>query len=148
MPHLTLSVSSGAPLIDIHVGVSQARRNALTAANQPIPNAIPTRSLIDTGASCTCIDPTILNQLGLTPTGSTHIHTPTTGGAPATANQFDISILIVFGSPLRMLYGNHTIPVVESDLSAQGIEALIGRDILASGILQYNGETGLFTLAF
>lgn len=148
MPHLTLTVSPGGPLLDIHVGVSQARRNALVAANQTVPPSIPTRALVDTGASCTCVDPTILNQLGITPTGTAHVHTPTTGAAPATASQFDVSIVIIFGTPPRLLYGNHTIAVVESDLTAQGIEALIGRDILETGMLQYNGETGLFSLAF
>lgn len=148
MPHLTLNLSPAGAVLDVHVGVSQARRNALTAANQPVPTAVPTRALIDTGASCTCIDQSILNQLGLSPTGTALIHTPSTGAAPQTANQFDISLLIVFGTPLRLLYGNHTIPVVESDLSTQGIDALIGRDILAASLLVYDGETGLFTLSF
>lgn len=39
-------------------------------------------------------------------------------------------------------------PVVESDLSAQGIQALIGRDILSDSLLVYNGYTGLFILSF
>lgn len=148
MPHLTLQLSQHGALLDVHVGVSQARRNALVAANQPVPNVVPTRMLIDTGASCTCIDLTVLNQLGLSPTGTAQVLTPSTGTAPHSANQYDVSILIAFGNPLRLLYSNHTIAVVEADLSAQGIQGLIGRDILAGSLLVYDGETGYFTISF
>jgi hypothetical protein len=39
--------------------------------------------------------------------------------------------------------------VIAADLlQAQGIHALIGRDILMQCVLHYNGTTGTFTLAF
>ena len=139
MPHLTLSLSAGRPLIDIFVGVSQARREALTAASQPVPSPISTRALVDTGASCTCIDLTVLTQLGIPSTGTTPVLTPSTDQTPHTANQYDVSIAIVFGSqsnPFRILYAAHTMPVVDADLRPQGILALIGRDILGTAMLQ------------
>lgn len=151
MPHLTLPLSAGRPLIDIYVGVSQARRDALTEAGQVFPAPLPARALVDTGASCTCIDLTILQQLGIPPTGTTPVLTPSTGQIPHIANQYDVSIQIAFGdsgSPFKFLFWAHTMPVVDADLRPQGILALIGRDILTTGILQYNGETRLFTLAF
>jgi hypothetical protein len=151
VPHLTLSLSTGRPLIDIFVGVSQARQGALTTAGQPVPAPIPARALIDTGASCTCIDLTVLKQLGIPSTGTTPILTPTTGLTPHTVNQYDVSIMIVFGTqrqPFQVLFNAHTMPVVDADLRPQAILALIGRDILATGLLQYNGESELFTLAF
>jgi len=40
------------------------------------------------------------------------------------------------------------IPVIESDLKSQGIEALLGRNILEQGILIYDGRRRLLTLAF
>ena len=39
------------------------------------------------------------------------------------------------------------IPVIASDRSAQSIQALIGRDVLAESILIYNGIDRTFTLA-
>lgn len=151
MPHLTLPLSAGRPLIDIFVGVSQARQDALTVAGQIFPPPLRASALVDTGASCTCIDLTILQQLGIPTTGTTSVLTPSTGQTPHTANQYDVSIRIVFGdsgSPFKVLFGAHTMPVVDADLRPQGILALIGRDILTTGMLQYNGETRLFTLAF
>jgi hypothetical protein len=58
MPHINLQMSPGdGPLIDIFVGVSFPRRDALKAAGHVAPNPIRARALIDTGASCSCVDP-------------------------------------------------------------------------------------------
>lgn len=65
MPHLALQVSAGGPLIDVVVAVSRARRVALEAAGQSVPNPVLIRALVDTGASCTNIDPVVFVQLGL-----------------------------------------------------------------------------------
>jgi predicted aspartyl protease len=48
----------------------------LAAENQPQPSPIQVRALIDTGASHTCVDPSVLRPLNLTPTGSTHVSSP------------------------------------------------------------------------
>jgi len=41
-----------------------------------------------------------------------------------------------------------TIPVIASELAIQGIDALIGRDILDQCLFAYNGSAKTFTLAF
>lgn len=76
------------------------------------------------------------------------VHTPSSGAVPHRANQYDISLAIIFGTPLRMLYGNHTMAVLESDFAAQGIQGLLGRDVLSRSLLIYDGATGIFTLSF
>jgi Aspartyl protease len=130
------------------IGVSQARRNALIAANQAVPNGVPVLGLIDTGASCTCVDPSVLNALNLTPTGSASVNTPTTGAQPAVADQYDVGLVIPSASGSPPLF-HHTIAVVKADLLiAQGFHALIGRDVLRGCLLTYDGKTGLFTLAY
>lgn len=40
------------------------------------------------------------------------------------------------------------VPVVEAHLSFQGIQALLGRDILSNCLFLYDGQSGVFTLAF
>lgn len=151
MPHFTLALSPGGPIVNAVVGVSDARRAALSAANQPIPEFVAIRALVDTGASCTCIDPTALASLALPATGTVSMLTPSTGATPHSMDQFDVSIVIpsVQGQPALVF---PTIPVVASSVAAQGIQALFGRDILSSCVLVYNGgapgAAGLFTLAF
>ena len=150
MPFFTRQVEpkSGGLIVVALIGVSQARRSALTAARQAIPNTVQVQALVDTGASSTCIDPSVLQQLSLTPTGTALVNTPTTGAQPAPAETYDVSLTIyaVANQPALV---QHTVPVLASDLfSAQGIHALIGRDILRGCLLTYDGRSGLFSLAY
>lgn len=145
MPSVNLTLSPQGPIIDLIVGVSAPRESALRAENQPVSSPIPCRLLIDTGASSTCVDSAIIRALSLSPSGATAIHTPSTGNNPAICNQYDVKLIIPHTSLSRVF---PAIPVVESDFSSQGIQGLLGRDVLASCVLFYNGEIGLCTLSF
>ena len=149
LPHFTLQIGPSGPVLKAVVGVSQARQAALQAANQAIPPGQQIWALVDTGASCTCVDPTVLQALQLPPTGSMSVNTPSTGSQPYTANQYDVGIVIPGPSPTHPSYYLHTVAVVEAELLlAQGFHALIGRDVLQHCLFHYNGMTGLFTLAY
>ncbi len=77
------------------------------------------------------------------------MNTPSTGAAPHVANQYDVSIIIPGPGPTYPSLFRHTVPVVEAQLlSAQGFHVLIGRDILRHCLFNYNGTTGMFTLAY
>ncbi len=41
-----------------------------------------------------------------------------------------------------------TVAVIESELEVQGFQVLVGRDVLENCLLVYDGQTGIFTLAF
>src|SRR5205085_2512733 len=94
-----LQIDQNGPILNALIGVSEGRRAALTTANQPIPAAVRIRALVDTGASCTCVDPSVLQSLNLTPTGVTPVNTPSTGSTPHLANEYDVSILIPGSDP-------------------------------------------------
>jgi len=49
MPHLTIPFAAGTPIIDLFVGVSAQRRQALIAAGKSVPEFQVARALIDTG---------------------------------------------------------------------------------------------------
>lgn len=87
----------------------------------------------------------MLQNLGLTPTGTTPILTPSTGGQPVDAAQYDVS-LFLFHQKATMRLG--TVAVIESELEVQGFQVLVGRDVLENCLLVYDGQTGIFTLAF
>jgi len=149
VPYFTRQITpNGLLMVIAYVGVSQGRRIALQGAKSPIPDVQKVDGLLDTGATCTCIDPSVLDQLGLAPTGSTTVNTPTTGDTPAVANQYDVSVMIPAGPGHAPLI-QQTVPVIKSWLlPKQGFHALIGLDILRGCHLTYDGQNGLFTLAY
>src|SRR5665213_1047224 len=137
MPHVSLEISPRGPLLQFLVGVSGPRLQALRLAGQAAPQPIPITGLIDTGASCTSVDSSILRQLAIPSSGSTPVHTPSTqAGAPHVANLYDISLVLVHPLITRTF---NALPVTESQLIHQGIQALIGRDILAWCLFTYDG---------
>ncbi len=146
MPHLTLPITPLGPIINILVGVTSLRRAQLVVAGQSVPLPVSVLLLVDTGANSTCIDTGVINALGLQPTGSTPVHSASTGSTPHQANTFDISL--VFVHP-QMHYGNDPLPVTEITLGSQhGIHGLFGRDVLRSCTLFYNGTADTFVLGF
>lgn len=146
MPAIHVNIAAGGPLLVAHINISVPRMHALTAAGQTLPPGTTGTFLLDTGASCTCVDPSLLAPLGLQPTGRVLISTPSTAGQPHNCNQYDVSIFIP-GAPS----GGHIVPalaVVETHLSSQGIDGLIGRDVLDNCTFIYNGTAKYFTLAY
>lgn len=104
--------------------------------------------MVDTGASCSCVDASALAPLGLTPTGQMPISTPSTQGVPASFDTFDVLLLIPGADGATPLVFQ-TIPLVAlPSFAGPNYQGLIGRDVLASCILHYNGVTNLFELAY
>ena len=96
-------------------------------------------ALIDTGANVTCIDSEAAQKSGLTIVGSGKISSATHADeiVPIFAGKLDIN---GFGTvTLRQAYG--------ANLAAQNINALVGRDLLETMVLIYNGVEGTFSIA-
>lgn len=146
MPHVSyqLDLQRG-PLVELLVGISTPRQQALQKAGLTPPSPIMIRFLIDTGASCTVLDQTSIAPLGLVPTGQTRVNTPTTGAQPESRFQYDVGVLLYHADNSRMF---HNLPIIATDLSNQGIGGLLGRDILQKCLLIYDGSAGTFALAF
>ena len=146
MPHLTIAIDAvRGPIIKLLVGVSTPRGIALAEAGLKSPEPIVVDFLVDTGASCTVIDETTMAPLGLTPTGETLVSTPTTGGKAESRFLYDVGMMLYHSDHSR-IFNSH--PVIATDLSDQGIGGLLGRDVLESCLLVYDGSTKYFSLAF
>jgi hypothetical protein len=161
MPTIDLPISPNGPIISVAIFVSFPRLLALRAGNALIPQFFFGIALLDTGASHTVIDTTVATALALTPTGSVSINTPSTGMSGHVCNTFDVSLWFrtqppSYTSPTAThpssSYPPHparfTLPVIESDLSAQNIHALIGRDVLDQCEFLYYGRNGRFRLIY
>ena len=147
MPHLSGQITPWGPLIHVFVSASAPRVAALTNAGQTAPPAHLAKLVVDTGASLTAIDKAILQQLNLTATGKTPIHTPSTQGQPHLTDQYDVG-LTIFGHGNAVVYLTTALPVIEGSFKAQGIDGLLGRDVLAVARLTYGGPDNWYGLSF
>jgi hypothetical protein len=145
MPTLTLPLDVGEARLEVLVGVSARREADLRRAQQPVPPPITAIAEIDTGASITGIDLAMVGRLGLQTMGTQSLHTPLTGAVAQSFPQFDIGLTLLYPA---MNYHLHNLPVVGTKLAGQGIQVLLGRDVLAQCLFIYNGPANSFTLAF
>ncbi len=148
MPYVTRQVApNGSLLILGMVEISKGRHDAIVASGGNPPNGVRVSMMIDTGASSTCVDPTVLKALNLTPTGSVSVQTPSTSGNPVMLDQYDVGLTVfahVTQHPLKHEY----MPVICSELQSQGFQVLLGRDVLSGCLLNWDGLGGSFSLAY
>ena len=110
----------------------------LREAGLPWPQPVIVRALIDTGASGSVLDRSMIAQLGLISKGTTSIHTPSTGSAYETREIFDASVILGPDAPRPLVL---TVAFIESDLASEGFLALIGWDVLEHCILTCDGPS-------
>ncbi len=136
--HLPLRLRG--PLLQVTVTIEENAGKGLLAKGETLPTPKSGLALIDTGASNTCIDDKAAQELGLPiidvgkMTSASHEEHP--------CNIYPVQINIVgfvsLNAPKAM----------GAALAAQGLLALIGRDVLERCTLFYNGPTSEITLSF
>ena len=145
MPHCSITIGPQGPLLVVYIGVSAPRKIAMHAAGVPIPAPVTATLIVDTGASCTSIDKSLIAQLGLKPTGETTILTPSTGSNPHLCSTYDVEMFIP-GAP-----SSKHIPalaIIDGSYLSHGHHGLLGRDVLREGRLVYSGPDALVMLSF
>jgi len=136
--HPAIALQMRDPTLQVTVTIEQNAGQALVSQGKPVPTPRTGWALIDTGASNTCIDDKVANELGLpvidvgTMLSATHEKVP--------CNIYPVLIT----TPIVNLNSPRTMGAA---LAAQGLLVLIGRDVLANCNLFYNGPTGQFTLS-
>ncbi|MBI3193330.1 MAG: retroviral-like aspartic protease family protein [Ignavibacteriae bacterium] len=107
---------------------------------KPLPKPVTGVALIDTGASSSCIDDDVANQLQLPVVNVVSVASASHASTPQ--NVYPIQIEVV-GLPISIEAPN----AIGAALSSLGLLALIGRDVLQHCTLFYNGITGEITLS-
>jgi len=133
---------NGGPRLPVEIKVPNALASFLTQKGQQVPAPVSGEALVDTGASISCVDETVVQGLGINPVGIAQVGTPST----ASTSQLQYPVLFQFpGTTLPSIEIAHALGSV---LRPQGLLALIGRDILSSFVFVYNGLGGFVTLAY
>jgi len=126
------------PIIEIIIFPPGPVFNALKAQGKPIPNK-KVIALIDTGATGSCINNAVAEELKLIARDVVPVQTP--------AGETKQPIYDV-GFALPSLTQQNILPilVLGADLTGQPYNALIGRDILSMCTLIYNGWDNSYQL--
>jgi hypothetical protein len=144
MVYFTTSNLASGPIIPVLIGVNGLLRAAFLSSGIPFVQGLHQADLlIDTGATITAIDSSIIAALNLSPTGTARMQTPSTGGIAIPVATFEIELTIPGNSPTRI----PTITVIGGDFLSLGYHGLLGRDILARGRMEYDGPKDLLTLS-
>jgi hypothetical protein len=118
------------------IGVFEVLALPGTQASGPVTG----RVLFDTGATKTVVDEAAIKQLGIQPAGVTNVSTPS-----GTAQQ------LLYPAELEFLPMHSrvkfTFVIGSPHLAAQGLLALIGRDVMRHMVLIYNGFVGQWVIA-
>lgn len=147
MSLVTGQIESGGAIIDVLVDVGSQRRRLLKKNNIPIPPSVHVRALIDTGANVSGFAPRVFVALNIPPVGKMPVLTPSTSpNTPHICDVYDVSLSVVAnGRPVS--FSDSRVVAADGWAPDEGIEALIGRDILNQCFFQYLGIERRFTLA-
>lgn len=125
------------PVLRVRVGLSEVAELAFRRIGRPFPGPLELRAMVDTGSGRSVLKRGVPHRLGLTPVGEVEIDTPSSVDVPA----LEYFVRFWFdGLPAVEE------KVMEAPLPVPGLEALIGRDILADAKFGYDGRRGEFSL--
>jgi hypothetical protein len=135
-------------LVDIPAGWTATNAAALHRALKPVPPAQQLRALIDTGAEATCLDPAIIQMLGLPFESTVFSNMPATVGLGLSSIYAgSITVLHPSGNARQNLVVPE-VGICELPLRTLNLDAVIGRDILNRLRFVYDGPAGTFVLEY
>lgn len=146
MPYLSDRIDDNGPSVEILIGVSEPRRELLRRNGFPVPASILVRGQADTGSAVSGISPDVLARLDLRSVDTLSILTPSTGLTPHVCPAFHVSIGFSQAGIEHILLNAVAIESVFAP--EEGIQALLGRDVLQHCLLVYDGKGRTFHLAF
>lgn len=125
------------PCCPIDISLPQILIDQLTQQGTQIPPPVSGHALIDTGASISAIDFSVITSLQISPIGVINIGT---AGGSVQTNLYPARFILL---DLEIELGR----VIGANLRQFNIIALIGRDMLSRFLMIYHGPAGRFTLS-
>lgn len=139
-------IQSTGAVVPVHVGISSYRWAALTRLGQVPPPPIPLHFLVDTGASCSWIDEMHMRTLGLEARSWGEVHDLSGKGIPRGFNAYDICLTI--GGIATPSTRRFELPIGTGSFDNQGIDGLLGRDVLNVCHLGWRGTSRVLRIDY
>ena len=142
MPSITIpspNLQADGPTVEVQFLIPRQSEEQYRKEGKPLPAPISIRALIDTGATNCVVKEDIPTALGLTPKDVIGINIPSTKNHRA----YRYFMRMIIPSTNITYEGLFT----ALPLDGQNISSLIGRDLLAFGLLIYIGNSNQFTLS-
>lgn len=135
-----LGLQVAGPRLPVSVSVHPTLEAHLVKDGKPVPQPVVGIGLIDTGATFTAVDNSVVAALGIPPIGLVNMGT---AGGQRQQSQYPAALSFP-GTNLPQLKFNF---VVGCDLAGQDFKVLIGRDVLIHFTMFYNGPFGQVVLS-
>ena len=135
-----LTLQQLGPVFDAEISVPSALQEMLIANGKPVPPPEKGRALIDTGATFSAVENSVMTRLGVPPVGIMRLGT---ADGQHMANQYPAKFTLLLGGGSFSFESTRASGV---NMAGQPYIALIGRDLLASVVMIYNGGLGIVTL--
>jgi hypothetical protein len=145
MPQFTASLTSEGLELPVMIGLCSSDMRKLQATSAPVPRPEVVTGIIDTGSNSCCISDRVASLLGILPLRQS---TTTTLAGPLVVNLYKVGLFIPRpGSTTEFLTVADSWTMSELPAGTKGIEAIVGRDLLAQLLLVLNGPRNEFALA-
>jgi hypothetical protein len=146
MPTLTGPLTANGALVRILIGVSEARRRVLRRVGLPVPTPSTIRAVVDTGSFVSVADAPAIAPLGVAPYDQPTFFTSATGLTPHVRDVYKLSITLLDDSGATMAYWPAVDVLPGVFLPTDAVRGVVGRDLLATGVLHFDGKGGVFSL--
>jgi hypothetical protein len=146
MPTLTGPITADGAVVSVLVGVSEARRQVLLRVGFSVPAPTVVRAVLDTGSFITLADEPAIMALGVTAHDQQQFFTSATGATPHVRGVYKSSITLLDDGGKALAYwpSVNILPAVFPPTDA--VHGVIGRDLLGTAVLHFDGKGGAFTL--
>lgn len=125
------------PTVEVRVEPILDAQRLMRADGDEVPSIL-IRALVDTGASGTLVQTSVIKRLGLEWIGTVLLTTPST---TKPLERYEYRVRVVLSESIAF-----ETDVVEAPLVGQKVQCLIGRDILEYVVFTYDGPNSRFSI--